>query len=91
MRSSRDQQLANWLGGTRLLVVVDQLVLSVGTIILVEVCALAFSHYSQNPESASNVIYSFTALLLELIKYNYNVEIVIVQQLLHWFWEQYVK
>ena len=38
----------NWLGGTdtQPLLVVDQLVLSVGTNILVEVFALALSHYS---------------------------------------------
>ena len=39
----------------------------------VEVFALALSHLSQNPESASNVVYSFTALPLELIQYNYDL------------------
>ena len=65
----------NWLDGTntRPLLVVDQLALSVGTIILVKVFALALSHYSQNPESLSNVVYSFTSLPLELIQYNYDL------------------
>ena len=64
-----------WLGGTdtQPLLVVDRLVLSVGTIILVEVFALALSHYSQNPESSSNVVYSFASLPLELIQYNYDL------------------
>ena len=35
---------------------------------------VALSHYSQNPESSSNVVYSFTSLLLELIQYNYDLE-----------------
>ena len=34
---------------------------------------MALSHYSQNPESASNVVYSFTFLPLELIQYNYDL------------------
>ena len=34
---------------------------------------LALSHYSQNPESSSNVVYSFASLPLELIQYNYDV------------------
>ena len=65
----------NWLGGTNTqpLLLVDRLVFSVGTVILVEVFALALSHYSQNPESASNVIYSFASLPLELIQYNYDL------------------
>ena len=58
---------------TRPLLVVDQLALSVGTIILVKVFALALSHYSQNPESLSNVVYSFASLPLELIQYNYDL------------------
>ena len=57
----------------RPLLVVDQLALSVGTIILVKVFALALSHYSQNPESLSNVVYSFTSLPLELIQYDYDL------------------
>ena len=40
-----------------------------GTIILVEV---ALSHYSQNPESPSNV-YFFASLPLELLQYNYDL------------------
>ena len=40
---------------------------------LVEVFAVALSHYSQNPESASNVVYSFASLLLKLIQYNHNL------------------
>ena len=65
----------NTLGGTDTLplLVVDWLVLSVGKLFLVEVFALALSHYSQSPESASNVVYSFTALPLELIQYNYDL------------------
>ena len=65
----------NWLGGTdtQPLLVVDRLVLSVETIILVEVFALALSHYSHNPKSTSNVVYSFTSLPLELIQYNYDL------------------
>ena len=65
----------NWLGGTdtQPLLVIDRLVLSVGTIILIEVFALALSHYSQNPESASNAVYSFASLPLELIQHNYNL------------------
>ena len=35
--------------------------------------ALALNHYSQNPESASNVVYPFIALPLELIQYNYDL------------------
>ena len=34
---------------------------------------LALSHYSQNPESSSNVVYSFASLPLELIQYNYDL------------------
>ena len=34
---------------------------------------MALSHYSQCPESASNVVYSFTGLPLELIQYNYDL------------------
>ena len=40
---------------------------------LVEVFALALNHFSPNLESASNVVYSFAALPLELIQYNYNL------------------
>ena len=40
---------------------------------LVEMFALTLNYYSQNPESASNVVYSFTALPLELIQYNYDL------------------
>ena len=60
----------NWLGGTdtQLLLVVDRLVFSVGTIILVKVFALPLSHYSQNLESQSNVVYSLASLPLELIQ-----------------------
>ena len=35
--------------------------------------ALALSHYSQNPESSSNVVYSFASLPLESIQYNYDL------------------
>ena len=35
--------------------------------------ALALSHYSQNPESLSNVVYSFASLPLELIQYDYDL------------------
>ena len=65
----------NWLDGTNThpLLVVDQLALSVGTIILVKVFALALSHYSQNPETSSNVVYSFASVPLELIQYNYDL------------------
>ena len=35
--------------------------------------ALALSHYSQNPESSSNVAYSFASLPLESIQYNYDL------------------
>ena len=65
----------NQLGGTdtRPLLVVDRLVSSVGTIILVKVFALALSHYSQHSESPSNVVYSFASLPLELIQYNYDL------------------
>ena len=35
--------------------------------------ALALSNYSQSPESASNVVYSFTAFLSELTQYNYDL------------------
>ena len=69
--STGDQQLTSYVGGTdtRPFLLVDRLVPSVGTIIFVEVFALALSHYSQSPESASNVVYSFTALPMELIQY----------------------
>ena len=40
--------------------------------LLVEVFALALSHYSQNSESASIIVCSFAALPLELIQYNYD-------------------
>ena len=55
------------------ILVVDRLVLFVRTIILVEVFALALSHYSQNPQSVSNVFYSFASLPLDLIQYNYDL------------------
>ena len=58
---------------TQPLLVVDQLVLSVGTIILVNVFTLALNHYSQNPESSSNVVYSFASLPFELIQYHYDL------------------
>ena len=50
----------SWLGGTDTppLLVSNQIVLSFGMIIPVEVFPLALSHYFQNPESASNVVYS---------------------------------
>ena len=35
--------------------------------------ALVLSHYSQNPESPSNVVYSFASLPLELIQYDYDL------------------
>ena len=35
--------------------------------------APALSHYSQNPESSSNVVYSFASFPLELIQYNYDL------------------
>ena len=38
-----------------------------------KVCTLALSHYSQNPESSSNVVYSFASFPLELIQYNYDL------------------
>ena len=34
---------------------------------------LALSHYSQNLETLSNVVYSFASLPLELIQYNYDL------------------
>ena len=34
---------------------------------------MALSHYSQNPESLSNVVYSFASLPLELIQCNYDL------------------
>ena len=40
---------------------------------LIELFALALNRYSQNSESASNVVYSFTALPLELIQHNYDL------------------
>ena len=46
--STGDQQLTSYVGGTdtRQFLLVDRLVPSVGTIIFVEVFALALSHYS---------------------------------------------
>ena len=72
--SSGDQQLTGYVVQIQghFLQLIDQYSL-LKQLFLVEVFALALSHYSQSPESTSNVVYSFTALPLELIQYNYDL------------------